>query len=883
MPDKKKEVDKIFIKAAELHSRGNLRKARELYEDVVKLDERNAKAYVLLGNIIYQTGDVVEAERHYNKAIEIDPEHAIAYFNIAMIRQDCGDLDGAVEFFKKTIEKKPDYPEAYSNLGAVLRDKGDLLGALKNFKKALEMDGKSEVSKKEVEKILGRVQEEVRRREIIREAEELLLEGGAMVDEGHLDRAVEFFKRAMELNPASMIPYYLLGLAYEKMGNFRLARETYRLTLGLDKSGSKDVSPKLIGLLERLTNVSFQGVEGFSKRVASFLEKLKEKPDEVLSFKDFIKSETRQEMLEHFLRLGVEKESHGDIDGAVMEYRKAIKANPRSQVPYYMLGLVLESMGEMEAAIENYQKAVSLVDTSDHEASRELSVLLSNRLGGVEMRASELSEMLKEFKGATDRENKATFGAMIQRRLSKKSVEELKEGYLLDIGGDAERALEKFRQAAWVDQNNVLSYIVLGLAEENLDRSEEAMKEYRKLDKIDFRKATREIPNEVVDIVNDFMTRTTSSGHKVGKVLASYIELVSKNPDKMLDLLGYIEDLKLDSITDIIRGHLKRDALTVKSARIIRDVGDFPESGEERTVVRNPADVGADLVELIWKYKTARTIRCIAIDPMGKGVLAGSETGLVYYLDEKGGLIAKLDMETAVVDLDISGGGAFGVVALQNGVVKQIDLKKRVVSWEIDLSDSGPRSVAISYDGKHVAVGFEDSNIAKLSGGKVEWIRATRSLISKVDISMDGFTIVGASEDGSLHVIKEKAGLAPMEDFIRINKSLRAIALSPDGKFTAVGTDEGSIYMLDEKKNVLWKRELGQVVVYGLAISAEGKYAVAGSSNGKATLYDGEGKVRWEYSTGENIWGADISEDGKNVTLGCGLVFGNVYLLKSEA
>ncbi len=886
MAEVKKNVDELFAKAAELHNKGDLKQARKLYEEILEIDKKNEKVHVLLGNILYYMGEGAEAEKHYLKATEIDPNYAIAYFNVGVIRQDKGNLDGAIEFYQKTIEKKPDYPQAYSNLGAVLRDKGDLLGAFKNFRKALEMDKGAEISKKEMEKILDKVQEEVRRRDLIREAEELLAEGGAMELGGNLEKAVEFYKRALELNPRSIVAYYMLGLAYEKLGNMKLAFETYNRTTDIDPEvSSKEASLESIKLLERLTGVPFLGVWGLSKTAGSFRELLRKKPKEAMSLKDFFRKETKLEKPEYFLKQGAEKEARSDLEGAIADYKRAIEANPRIPIPYYMLGLALESKGDMDGALENYQKAASLdSDILAPQASWELSALLSNKLGGVQIDTSESLEILSAFRKSIDKKEMGSLGTFVQKRLGTKAVEELKAGYLLDVGGDTSRAIQKFRQATRIDPNNVLAYLILGLAQESMDKPEEAMEQYKKIEQLDLSKATRDIPTDVSGIVNEYMTKTTSSGHKVGAVLAKYMELVTKNPDKMVELLGYIEDIKLDSISNIIRGYIRGEVVLEEGGRIIRDVEEFPvETAEkEKGVVRRPAEVGADMVALAWKYKTARTIRTVAFDPLGKSVLAGSETGVIYHLDDKGDLLRKLKKDVAVVDLDIARDATTAVVALQNGIVEQIDLKNDKILWKIDLSKNGPRSVAISQDGNYVAVGLQDSNIAKLSGGRVERMSATKGFIAKVDISMDGKTIVGASDDGSLYIIKERLSLAPKVDSIPINKPLRAVALSPEGKYAAASTDDGDVYLFDEKKNILWKRELGQVV-YGLGVSADGRYVVAGSSNGRVLLHDRSGKLLWEYSSGDNVWSADISEDGKSIVLGCGLVFGNVYLLKSAA
>ncbi|MEE8167422.1 MAG: tetratricopeptide repeat protein [Candidatus Hydrothermarchaeales archaeon] len=881
MAEGQSDVDVIFSKATELHNKGDLKKAAQLYHEVLEIDESNAKAYVLLANILYYSGESIEAEEYCLKAIEVDPDYAMAYFNIGVIKQDKGDLDGAVEFYEKAIENNSEYPQAYYNLGALLRDKGDLFEAFKNFKKALDLDKNATISKEEMEKIFDRVQNEVMRREIIRDAEELLMEGGVMEKEGDLEMAVEFYKRAIKLNPESIIACYLLGMVYEKLGDMRLALETYNRILDIDPDvGLRDASLESIKLLKHLTGVPLLSIEDLSKTAEAFQHRLREKPREMLSFRDFI-TEAKSEGLEYFLKQGIKVESQGDIDEAIKEYKRAIEANPRASLPYYLLGLCFESTDDMDGAIENYQKAAALDSNLSTNDSWVLSALLSDNLGGITMNAYECFETLNNFKKSAGKKEGGSLVAFAKKRISRKSVEELKKGYLLDSGGNASGALQKFREAVRIDPNNAIAYVILGLAQESLEVPDEAMKQYTKMDELDFNSASRDVPDAVLDIVNEYMTRTTASGHRVGSVLTKYIELVVKNPDKMLELLDYIEDIKLDSISSIIRGHLKDEVVPKEGGRIIKDVEDFRvEAAERQKEVPKQVGVGADMVSFIWKYKTARTIKSIAIDSHGSSTLAGSETGVLYHLDKNGGLLRKLQMEAAVIDLDVSHDAAQAVVALQNGVVRQIDLKKGEVLWEIDLSKNSPRSVAVSKDGKHVAVGLQDSHIAKLSRGRVEWMRATRGFISGVGISKDGRIIVGASDEGNLYVIKEGVDLTPDEEFISLHKPLRTMAISPDGKYVAASTDDGDVYLFDEKKNVLWKRELGQIA-YGLCVSKDARHVVVGLSNGKALLHDREGRSLWEYSSGDNIWDVDISEDGKSIVLGCGLVFGGVYLLKS--
>ncbi len=875
------DPDAIIKKATEFHSRGDLKKARELYQEVLEIDEKNLHAHVLLGSIFYYFNDVVDAERHYRRALELNPNYAMPYFNVGVIKQDKGELDEAIELYKTAIEKNPEYPQAYYNLGAIYKDKGDLFEAFKNFKMALDLDENAEISKEEMEKIFEKIQGDVTRRESIKEAEQLLLEGGAIEEGGDVGRAVDYYKRASELNPGSIIALYLLGLAYEKLGDMRLAYETYNRALGIDPEVAlREASFESIKLLQHLSGVPALGVEDFSKTAEAFRDRLKKNPKERISFKSFI-MDARPKGMEQFLMRGMQVESRGDVDGAIREYKRAIEANPQVVMPYYLMGLALESTGDVDGAIETYKKAGDVGSDLSAQDSWVLSALLSNKLGGIMMDASECFEIFSDYRKSAGKKDAGTLVGFVKKRISKKSIEQLKEGYLLDFGGDEGLALEKFREAAKVDPHNALAYIIHGLAQENMSKPEEAMKQYTKMDKLDFELAARDVSGEVIDIVNEYMDRTTSDGHRVGDVLTKYVELVAKNPDKMLELLGYIEDIKLDSISSIIRGRMKEEEMVLGSGvRILRDAEDFRIDKDAKKEVKKQVGVGAGLVALDWKYKTARTIRSIAYDPKGRSMLAGSETGVLYHLDGKGGLLKKIQLDAAVVDLDISGDASKAVAALKNGVVTQVDLETGDVLWEVDMSEARPRSVAISQNGTDVAVGLQDSNVAKISRGQVKWTRATKGLTSMVDISGDGLTVFVASDGGDFSVIKNGGGSDTMEDSVPFHKPLRRVAVSPNGKYVAIGTDDGEVYLLDHNKNIIWKRELGHVA-NGLRVTGDGKYVLAGSSNGKALLHDHEGTLLWEYSTEDNIWDADISEDGKTIVLGCGLIFGSVYRLKS--
>ena len=149
----KKDTSAMFNAALSAEYCNNTPKAKENYQNLVKLNYNQPSIYSALSNIyksendtvkavkiietgrkkfpdsydliiaeanIYlYTGNAVKAQNALNSAIEKDPKNPTIHFAVGTNYEKIGDFKNAENSYKKAIELKPDYFDAIYNLGAL--------------------------------------------------------------------------------------------------------------------------------------------------------------------------------------------------------------------------------------------------------------------------------------------------------------------------------------------------------------------------------------------------------------------------------------------------------------------------------------------------------------------------------------------------------------------------------------------------------------------------------------------------------------------------------------------------------------------------------------------------------------------------------------------
>ncbi len=107
--DRSAEI-KTHMNVARIHEKqGRLGQAREMYEDLIKKDRKNAEAHQRLAVIAARQGEPQVASEHFRKAVELDPRNVELKVDYAYMLYTQEDFDGAEKLLHETLRSQPEH------------------------------------------------------------------------------------------------------------------------------------------------------------------------------------------------------------------------------------------------------------------------------------------------------------------------------------------------------------------------------------------------------------------------------------------------------------------------------------------------------------------------------------------------------------------------------------------------------------------------------------------------------------------------------------------------------------------------------------------------------------------------------------------------------
>ncbi|HUI08152.1 MAG TPA: tetratricopeptide repeat protein [Verrucomicrobiae bacterium] len=156
------------------------RSERVIWEDTVAKWPTNPRAQYNLGGTLQREGQLQRATEHYDRVLRLDPRFARAYFgrtynNLGMISKEQKHYEQAVEYFRQALRNQPNLLEAHINLGFVLAVMGRYEESLGQFRQALQINPDSA----EIHNDLG----------------------VALMKKGSIEEAIQHFSEALRVRP----------------------------------------------------------------------------------------------------------------------------------------------------------------------------------------------------------------------------------------------------------------------------------------------------------------------------------------------------------------------------------------------------------------------------------------------------------------------------------------------------------------------------------------------------------------------------------------------------------------------------------------------------------------------------------------------------------
>ena len=259
-----------------LHQRGNLNDAQNIYEQILSIQENNFDALQLLGALFAQVKKYPQAIKFLSKAIIVDPNHAGCFSNLGISFQKLRRLEEALSSYDKAISLQADYAEAYSNRGAVLQELKRFDEALSSYDKAISIKGDY--------------------------AEAFNSRGTVLEELKCLEEALSSYHKAISINKDYTEAYYNRGNVLHKLKRLEEALSSYDKAISLHEDYAEAYSNR--GLV-------LQDLKRLEEALSSY--------DKAISL--------HEDYAEAYSNRGTVLEELKRLDEALSSYEKAISIN----------------------------------------------------------------------------------------------------------------------------------------------------------------------------------------------------------------------------------------------------------------------------------------------------------------------------------------------------------------------------------------------------------------------------------------------------------------------------------------------------------------------------------------------------------------------------
>jgi tetratricopeptide (TPR) repeat protein len=290
--------------------------------------------------------------------------------------------------------------------------------------------------------------------------------GLVLLQKGHVEEAIRYYKKAIQVNPDSYNAEYNLGNALLQRGQVEEAITHYKRAI--------EINPDYVDAHDNLGNALFQTGRA---------------EEAIIHYKKAIELNPNSSKAEY--NLGDAFFQMGQMEEAIAHYKRAIQINPNSSETEYNLGNALLRTSDLKEAITHYKKAIEI---NPNYADAH------NNLGNILLQTGQMEEAMFHFKKALEIEprfakadNNMGIALLRMHRLDEardyfgKAIKinpnygeaHYNLGGIFRLQGNLDEAVQEYRRALELSPNSAQAHYQLGLTLQKQNKLTDAIAEYQ--------------------------------------------------------------------------------------------------------------------------------------------------------------------------------------------------------------------------------------------------------------------------------------------------------------------------------------------------------------------------------------------------------------------
>ena len=266
----------------------------------------------------------------------------------------------------------------------------------------------------------------------ILDAEEYVRRGLEAQQQGESEQAIQYYNKAIELNPSSADAYNSRGIAYAKKDELERAIQNFGKAIELNPSSADAYNNR--------GNVYSDKGE-LDRAIQDYNKALELNPNDAVAYNN----------------RGIAYDNKGDFDQAIQDYNISIKLKPDFAEVYHHRGVAYGEKGDFEQAMQDYNKAIDLKpDFADAYFNR----------GDAYSDKGEFDQAIQDYSKAID--------------LKPDPEAYYNRGIDYDNKGDFDQAIQDFDKAIELEPDYADAYINRGNAYSDKGEFDQAIQDYNK-------------------------------------------------------------------------------------------------------------------------------------------------------------------------------------------------------------------------------------------------------------------------------------------------------------------------------------------------------------------------------------------------------------------